>query len=102
MGSPGGISRRALLASTPALAGGLVMAPRATAAPVPAPFPQPPLIRSTNGVLSTTLRVAFTRGVLPGVGNVDLCNRWTDGPARRVRPAPMIVPIEIVSIAIPS
>ncbi|MET9533860.1 MULTISPECIES: multicopper oxidase family protein [unclassified Streptomyces] len=84
-----GVSRRTLLASAPALAAGLRLAPRAAAA---APFPQPPLIRSKNGVLSATLRVAFTRGVLPGVGNVNLrlYNGHVNGPTLRLGPGELL------------
>ncbi|MFJ4920080.1 multicopper oxidase family protein [Streptomyces sp. NPDC088725] len=90
MDSSLGISRRALLASAPALAGGVLLAPRASAAP--APFRQPPLLRSANGVLSATLRVAFTRGVLPGVGNVNLrlYNGHVNGPTLRLRPGDVL------------
>ncbi|MFJ1586657.1 multicopper oxidase family protein [Streptomyces sp. NPDC088197] len=90
MGSSRGVSRRALLASAPALATGALLAPRAAAAP--APFPQPPVIRSKGGVLSTSLRVAFTRGVLPGVGNVNLrlYNGHVNGPTLRLRPGDVL------------
>ncbi|MFD6421131.1 multicopper oxidase family protein [Streptomyces sp. NPDC060198] len=90
MDSSRGIGRRAVLLSAPALMTGALRAPRASAAA--APFDRPALIRSANGVLSTTLRVAFTRGTLAGVGDVDLrlYNGSMNGPTLRVRPGDLL------------
>ncbi|MFE9850027.1 multicopper oxidase family protein [Streptomyces sp. NPDC005576] len=90
MDSSRGISRRAVLASAPALIAGALQAPRASAAALP--FSQPTPIRSENGVLSTTLRVAFTRGTLAGVGDVNLrlYNGQVNGPTLRVRPGDLL------------
>ncbi|WEH42754.1 multicopper oxidase domain-containing protein [Streptomyces sp. AM 2-1-1] len=90
MDSSRGISRRAVLAAAPALATGVLRAPGASAAALP--LGRPPLIGSADGVLSTTLRVAFTRGLLPGVGEVDLrlYNGYVNGPTLRVRPGDVL------------
>ncbi|MGW1465186.1 multicopper oxidase family protein [Streptomyces sp. NPDC002308] len=86
-----GISRRALLAAAPALVTGVLQAPRASASAAPQ-FSRPPVIGSADGVLSTTLRVAFARRTLAGVGDVDLrlYNGEAIGPTLRVRPGDLL------------